>query len=104
MKYAAATGVLLASLASETVHVARAEEAPLPPVTVYGPTPRAVAPVPSPAPQNTAPKNRKVVTRRPPPRAVAAPAPAPARAVGIRRPPVAGPPAAAGAPVQAGAG
>src|ERR1700761_5697036 len=40
MKYATAAGLLLASFVSKTVDVASAQQAPLPPVTIYGPKPQ----------------------------------------------------------------
>jgi iron complex outermembrane recepter protein len=75
MKYAAATGVLLASLASETVDVAYAQQAPLPPVTIYGPKPVTGEQVPSADQRNNAPKRKKRTARRPvPPPPAGAPA------------------------------
>jgi iron complex outermembrane receptor protein len=69
MKYAAATGILLASLGAETVDVAYAQQAPLPPVTVYRAKPRASQQDQSVAQQNNAPKKKKRTARRsaPPP-------------------------------------
>jgi iron complex outermembrane recepter protein len=69
MKYAAATGILLASLGSETVDVAYAQQAPLPPVTVYRAKPRTSQQDQSVAQQNNAPKKKKRTARRsaPPP-------------------------------------
>jgi iron complex outermembrane recepter protein len=74
MKYAAATGILLASLASVTVDVAYAQQAPLPPVTIYGAKPRTGQQDQSAAQQNNAPKKKKRTARRavPPPPAAAA--------------------------------
>src|ERR1700690_1395055 len=75
MKYAAATGILLASLGSETVDVAYAQQAPLPPVTVYGAKPQTGQQDQSAAQQNNAPKKKKRSARRavsPPPAATAA--------------------------------
>jgi iron complex outermembrane receptor protein len=79
MKYAAATGILLASLASETVDVAYAQQAPLPPVTIYGAKPRTGQQDQSAAQQSNAPKKKKRTARRavpppppPPPAATAA--------------------------------
>src|ERR1700739_3535380 len=81
MKCAAATGILLASLVCETVDVACAQQAPLPPVTIYGSKPRTGQQDQSAAQQKNAPKKKKRTARRPVP-----------------------PPPAAGAPAQAGAG
>ena len=81
MKYAAATGILLASLASETVDAAYAQQAPLPPVTIESPKPRTGQQVQSASQQNNAPKKKKRAARRSVP-----------------------PPPTAGAPAQAGAG
>ena len=67
MKYAAAAGVLLASLASEIVDVASAQQAPLPPVTIYGPRPLPGEQVQSAAEKSNAPKRRKRTARRPVP-------------------------------------
>jgi iron complex outermembrane receptor protein len=69
MKYAAATGILLASLGAETVDVAYAQQATLPPVTVYRAKPRASQQDQSVAQQNNAPKKKKRTARRsaPPP-------------------------------------
>jgi iron complex outermembrane receptor protein len=66
MKYAAATGFLLAYLAS---HVAYAQQAPLPPVTIYSPKPLTGEQVQSAAEKNNAPKRKKRTARRqvPPP-------------------------------------
>ena len=75
MRYAAATGVLLASLAFENVDVACAQQGPLPPVTIYGPKPVTGRQDPSAAPKNSASNKKKRTARRP----VAAP-PAPATA------------------------
>jgi iron complex outermembrane recepter protein len=79
MKYAAATGILLASLASVTVDVAYAQQAPLPPVTIYGAKPRTGQQDQSAAQQSNAPKKKKRTARRavpppppPPPAATAA--------------------------------
>jgi iron complex outermembrane receptor protein len=74
MKYAAATGILLASLASETVDVAYAQQAPLPPVTIYGAKPQTGQQDQSAAQQSNAPKKKKRTARRavPPPPAAAA--------------------------------
>src|SRR5580704_616766 len=74
MKYAAATGILLASLASETVDVAYAQQAPLPPVTIESPKPRTGQQVQSASQQNNAPKKKKRAARRsvPPPPAAGA--------------------------------
>jgi iron complex outermembrane receptor protein len=75
MKYAAATGILLASLASETVDVAYAQQPPLPPVTVYGAKPRTDQQDSSAAPPSNAPKKKKRTARQPvPPSPVGAPA------------------------------
>lgn len=63
MKYAAATGILLASLASETVDVAYAQQE-IPPVTVESPKPRTGQPVQSAGQQNSAPKKKKRTARR----------------------------------------
>jgi iron complex outermembrane recepter protein len=81
MKYAAAAGILLASLASEKVDVAYAQQAPLPPVTVYRAKPRTSQQDQSAAQQNNAPKKKNKRTAR--------------RSV---------PPPPAGKPAQAGAG
>ena len=81
MKYAAATGILLASLASETVDVAYAQQAPLPSITVESPKPRTGQQDQSASQQNNAAKKKKRTARRTVP-----------------------PPPAAGAPAQAGAG
>jgi iron complex outermembrane receptor protein len=75
MRYAAATGVLLASLAFENADVASAQQGPLPPVTIYGPKPVTGEQDQSVAPKNSAPRKKKRTARRP----VAAP-PAPATA------------------------
>jgi iron complex outermembrane receptor protein len=75
MRYAAATGVLLASLAFENVDVACAQQGPLPPVTIYGPKPVTGQQDQSAAPKNSAANKKKRTARRP----VAAP-PAPAAA------------------------
>jgi len=75
MRYAAATGVLLAGLAFETVDVACAQQGPLPPVTIYGPRPVTGQQDPSAAQKSSSPKKKKRMARRP----VAAP-PAPAAA------------------------
>src|ERR1700722_16661022 len=82
MKYAAAAGILLASLASEKVDVAYAQQAPLPPVTVYRAKPRTSQQDQSAAQQNNAPKKKNKRTAR---RSVPPPPPA-------------------GKPAQAGAG
>jgi iron complex outermembrane recepter protein len=82
MKYTAAVGILLASLASETVDVAYAQQAPLPPVTVYRAKPRTSQQDQSAAQQNNAPKKKNKRTAR-------------------RSAP---PPPPAGKPAQAGAG
>ena len=83
MKYAAATGILLASLASETVGVAYAQQAPLPPVTIESPKPRTGQQVQSASQQNNAPKKKKRAARRsvPPPPTAGVPAQAGAGAV-----------------------
>jgi iron complex outermembrane recepter protein len=75
MKYAAATGILLTSLASGTVDVAYAQQAPLPSITVESPKPRTGQQDQSAAQQNNAPKKKKRSARRavsPPPAATAA--------------------------------
>jgi iron complex outermembrane receptor protein len=81
MKFAAATGILLASLGCETVDVAYAQEAPLPSITVESPKPRTGRQAESASQQNNAPKKKKRTARRSVP-----------------------PPPTAGAPAQAGAG
>jgi hypothetical protein len=75
MRYAAATGILLASLASETVDVAYAEQERLAPVTVESPKPRTSQQVQSAAQQNNGPKKKKRTARRsiPPPPATGVP-------------------------------
>jgi iron complex outermembrane receptor protein len=65
MKCAAAAGILLAGLASETVDVAYAQKPPLPPVTVYRAKPRTSQQDQSAAQQNTAPKKKKKGVARP---------------------------------------
>ena len=67
MKYAAATGLLLATLASGTVGVACAQQGPLPPVTIYGPKPRPDQQAQSAAEKSNAAKRRKRTARRPVP-------------------------------------
>ena len=75
MKYAAATGVLLASLAFETVDVACAQQGPLPPVTIYGPKPVTGQQAESAAQKSNAAKRKKRTARRPvPPPPAGAPA------------------------------
>src|ERR1700691_1988886 len=76
MKYAAATGILLASLASEGVDVAYAQQERLPPVTVESPTPRTGQQVQCTSQKNNAPKKKKRTARRavPPPPAAGVPA------------------------------
>jgi iron complex outermembrane receptor protein len=77
MKYAAATGILLATLASETIDVAYAQQAPLPPVTVYGAKPRTSQQDQSAAQPNNSPKKKQKRTARraaPPPPPGGAPA------------------------------
>jgi iron complex outermembrane receptor protein len=81
MKYAAATSILLASLASETVDVAYAQQAPLPPVTIYGSKPRTGQQDQSAAQPKNAPKKKKRTARRSVPPAAGAPAQAGAGAV-----------------------
>ena len=79
MKYAAVTGILLASLASASVDVVYAQQAPLPSVTIYGPKPRTGQQDQSAAQQNNAPRKKKKRTARrsvPPLPAAGAPAPA----------------------------
>jgi iron complex outermembrane recepter protein len=63
MKYAAVTGILLASLASETVDVAYAQQ-DIPPVTVESPKPRTGQQVQSAGQQNNGPKKKKRTARR----------------------------------------
>ncbi len=75
MKHAIATGVLLASVASAAVDAACAQQAPLPPVTIYGPKPVTGQQDQPAAQKSSAAKKRKRTARRP----VAAP-PAPAAA------------------------
>lgn len=75
MKHAIATGVLLASVASAAVDAACAQQAPLPPVTIYGPKPVTGQQDQPAAQKSSAAKKRKQTARRP----VAAP-PAPAAA------------------------
>lgn len=82
MKYAAATGILLASLASETVDVAYAQQE-IPPVTVESPKPRTNQPVQSAGQQNNAPKKKKRTARRSVPTPPVASVPAEAGAGGI---------------------
>jgi iron complex outermembrane recepter protein len=82
MKYAAATGILLASLVSETVDVAYAQQE-IPPVTVESPKPRTGQQVQSTSGQNNAPKKRKRTARRSVPAPPAAGIPAEAGAGGI---------------------
>jgi iron complex outermembrane recepter protein len=72
MKYAAAAGILLASLAFEIVDVAYAQQEPLPPVTIYGPKPQTGQQAPSAAQKNNAPKRKRRTAHRP----VSPPAPA----------------------------
>jgi iron complex outermembrane receptor protein len=74
MKYAAATGILLASLASETVDVAYAQQE-IPPVTVESPKSRSGQQAQSAPQQNIAPKKKKRTARRsvPPPPAAGLP-------------------------------
>jgi iron complex outermembrane receptor protein len=79
MKYAAATGILLASLASETVDVAHAQQE-IPPVTVESQKPRTGQQVQSAGQRNNAPKKKKRAARR-----------------SVSTPPVAGVPAETGA-------
>ena len=67
MKYAAATGLLLASLACEAVDVTYAQQAPLPPVTIYGPKPLTGQQAQSAAQKNNAPKRKKRTARQPVP-------------------------------------
>lgn len=74
MRYAAVTGVLLASLAVENVDVACAQQAPLPPVTIYGPKPLTGQQDPSAAQKSSAPKKKRTAHRpvaAPPPPAAA---------------------------------
>jgi hypothetical protein len=59
MKYVAATGILLASLASEPVDIAYAQQERLPPVTVESPKPRTRQQVQSTGQQDNAPKKKK---------------------------------------------
>jgi iron complex outermembrane recepter protein len=66
MRYVAATGILLASLASETVEFAYAQQE-IPPVTVESPKPRTGQQVQSVGQQNNAPKKKKRAARRPVP-------------------------------------
>ncbi len=77
MKYATAAGLLLASFVSKTVDVAYAQQAPLPPVTIYGPKPLTSRQARSVAQKDNAPGKKKRTARRavPPP-----PAGAPAQA------------------------
>jgi iron complex outermembrane recepter protein len=86
MKYAAATGILLASLASETVDVAYAQQAPLPLITVESPKPRTGQQVQSASQQNNAPRKKKRTARRSVPPPPAAGAPAQAGAGGVHNP------------------
>jgi iron complex outermembrane recepter protein len=72
MKYAAAVGILLASLAFKIVDVAYAQQEPLPPVTIYGPKPQTGQQAPSAAQKNNAPKRKRRTAHRP----VSPPAPA----------------------------
>jgi iron complex outermembrane recepter protein len=81
MKYTAAAGILLASLAFDTVDVACAQQAPLPPVTVYRSKPRSGQQDQSAAQQKNALNKKKRTARR-----------------------SVTPPPTAGAPAQAGAG
>jgi iron complex outermembrane recepter protein len=76
MKYAATTGILLASLASETVGVAYAQQERLPPVTVESPKTRTGRQVQSNSQQTNAAKKNKRTARRavPPPPAAGVPA------------------------------
>ena len=67
MKYVAAAGLLLASLASETFDVALAQEAPLPPVTIYGPKPRTAQQAQPADQKSNTPKRKKRTARRPVP-------------------------------------
>jgi len=76
MKYAAATGILLASLASEGVDVAYAQQERLPPVTVESPKSRTGQQVQSAAQQTNASKKKKRTARR----SVPTPAGVPAQA------------------------
>jgi iron complex outermembrane recepter protein len=83
MKYGAATGILLASLACETVDVACAQQAPLPPVTIYGSKPRTGQQDQSAAQQKNASKKKKRTAHRsvPPPPPAGGPAQADAGGV-----------------------
>jgi iron complex outermembrane receptor protein len=75
MKYGAVTGILLLSLASETVDIAYAQQTPpLPPVTVEAPKPATSQQGQSAAQHGNTSKKKKRTVRRPPPPAAAAPA------------------------------
>jgi iron complex outermembrane receptor protein len=82
MKYATAAGLLLASFASKTVDVAYAQQAPLPPVTIYGPKPQISRHAQSAdAPKTNAnSRNKRTAHRAVPPPAAGAPAQADAGA------------------------
>jgi iron complex outermembrane recepter protein len=75
MRYVAATGILLATLASEGVDVAYAQQETLPPVTVESPKPRTSQQSQTASPQNNASRKKKRTVRRsvPPPPAAGAP-------------------------------
>jgi iron complex outermembrane receptor protein len=83
MKYAAATGILLASLASETVDIAYAQQERLPPVTVESPKPRTRQQVQSTGQQDNAPKKKKRTARRAIPQPPAAAVPGQGGAGGV---------------------